>query len=347
MSSNIENDGRTAGVSAIAWILLLACLLRTAAVVVRFENLQIARDDYLEIAQHLLDGHGYCCSVGQPTAFRPPLYPLLVAACLICGGFVAIGIVQILLGTATVWLTWRLGHQCRLTPRICLLAAMLIAVDPLLIEYSTQAMTETLFTFLVALLLVTTLRSDQGVKKGILIGVVFGLSALCRPSMWAFGGLAGAGWSVVMVLNRPLHSETISIGRQLRFKTALACVVATSVTVSPWVIRNTLQFGHPILMTTHGGYTLFLGNNETFFREVVSAQPGTVWDGSSLQAWQAENEQKISGMGIAETDERSRDAAFSMLAQQWIVANPYSFLRSCLYRKRSIRSSFRLWEPII
>ena len=38
-----------------------------------------------------------------------------------------------------------------------------------------------------------------------------------------------------------------------------------AVVVSPWVIRNQRVFGKPIVTTTHGGYTLWLGNNVAFY----------------------------------------------------------------------------------
>ena len=288
MPNTKENSREIAGVSVLVWIVLLAFLIRVIAVVVRHENLWIDTDAYLAIAQNLLDGNGFCSTPGQPTAFRPPLYPLLVSVSLYCGGHAAIGVVQIVLGTATVWLTWRIARCCQFSQQTSLLAAAIIAVDPLLVEYSTQAMTETLSTFLVTLLLLATLRSDHGARKGIVVGVVFGLAALCRPSIWAFGGLAAVGWLVVALANRSSHSGSDCGGRLFRGKTVFACAAAVAVTVSPWVIRNTLQFGRPVLMTTHGGYTLLLGNNETFFREVVSGERGTVWEGSSLKAWQAE-----------------------------------------------------------
>jgi hypothetical protein len=334
MAHDSGKEGVTGRIPAIGWILLLACLLRTAAVAVLHENLTVDRDAYLAIAQNMLEGHGYCSTPGQPTAFRPPLYPLLLAACMACGGTVAIGIAQILLGTATVWLTWLLSRQCRLSTQTGLFAATLVAVDPLLIHYSTQAMTETLSTFLAALLLVCLGSAGRGIYRSVSVGMVFGLAALCRPSMWAFGGLIAVGWIATQFLNQRSPQDSHAAGRSTILVRAMLCAGAVAITLSPWVIRNTQQFGHPILMTTHGGYTLLLGNNETFFQQVVDGKPGATWQDPSLRDWQAENERKLEGMGIAQTDEVSRDTAIARLATTWIIENPLKFMRACVQRIR-------------
>lgn len=336
MTDDDLSDGRVRRDFVLPALLLTALLLRIAVIVVRHEQLQVDTDAYLAIAQNLLNGNGYCSVPGQPTAFRPPLYPLLVAACLSVGGPILIGAVQTLFGAVTVWLTYRLARCCQFSHRTGLLAAGLVAVDPLLIMYTAEVMTETLFTFLVTSLLAVSLWRAQRAWKGVVVGVLFGITALCRPSIWAFGALAVVGWLASVVLDGRSaaggEGSIIRHDRWYRLKTGAACAVSVAVTVSPWVLRNALQFDSPILMTTHGGYTLRLGNNSTFYREVVQGRSGTVWDGASLRAWQAEQEQLLAGMGISSDDEIARDAAFRRLAQEWMVANPVAFLRSSVLR---------------
>ena len=48
--------------------------------------------------------------------------------------------------------------------------------------------------------------------------------------------------------------------------------------ISPWVVRNLVVFNHPILMTTHGGYTLLLGNNSSFYEFLRNGEWGQTWD---------------------------------------------------------------------
>ncbi|MDA0810243.1 MAG: glycosyltransferase family 39 protein [Planctomycetota bacterium] len=330
MSREDDRGNRSVRVPVIAWILAVACLLRVTAVVVRFENLQVDRDVYLSIAQNLLEGNGFCSTPGQPTAYRPPLYPLFVAACTYAGGIAVLGLVQILIGTATVWLTWHLAGRCQFSKLTAAIAATLVAIDPLLIEYTTQAMTETLSTFLVTILLVATLWNGNSLAKSVVVGVLFGLAALCRPSIWAFGAIAGTVWVIGNWRSLLGGEESGSQVSSKHTKVGVGCILAVAITISPWVIRNASVFGRPILMTTHGGYTLLLGNNETFFNEVVADD--APWSAVSLSNWQSENERHLSAIGIATTDEVLRDAELSRMAKQWILSNPLKFVQSCSLR---------------
>jgi len=61
--------------------------------------------------------------------------------------------------------------------------------------------------------------------------------------------------------------------------------VAALLVITPWVIRNQMVMGKAKLTTTHGGYTVLLGNNPLFYRFLKSHASGT-WDGEQLsRAW--------------------------------------------------------------
>lgn len=331
ITSEEDDESVAMGLPAAVWgILLLACLLRIFAVLLRFENIYVDRDAYLAIAENLLGGHGFCSTIGLPTAFRPPLYPIMVATCLRIGGFAGLATAQVVLGTATVWLTWRLAGLCRLSWRVGAVATFLVAVDPLLIEYTTQAMTETLSTFLVTWLLWRTLQGSPSVPKSMGVGAIFGLAALCRPSIWAFGGLASAIWMITTLVGRSSASFENRCSRSVSF--ASACAVSTLLVVSPWGMRNVIQFGRPIFMTTHGGYTLLLGNNDSFYDEVVSEGRGATWSATDLAEWQAENERRLSVLGISRLDEPGRDRHLAKFAREWITSNPLKFVQSSILR---------------
>jgi hypothetical protein len=305
-------------------VLVLAAGLRLGVVWWKFENLSADTDSYLAIAKNLLAGEGFCSVPGRPTAFRPPLYPLSVAVCTFCGGTVGLAAMQILLGTATCGLAWAFASRLQLSEKARCLAAVAVAVDPLLLLYTSHAMTETLVTFLVSLLLVL-LAGKRSVRSSALAGVVFGLAALCRPSLWAFGVLV-AGGSLIQLLRgkseQAVRTEWLRLG--------IPTVLAVLVTIAPWAIRNSLVFGRPIVMTTHGGYTLLLANNPVFFREVVDG--GRVWSGESLGNWQAEIDRSLMEKGISEFDELGRDGAMKDQALQFIRRHPIWFGRSCVTR---------------
>jgi hypothetical protein len=49
-------------------------------------------------------------------------------------------------------------------------------------------------------------------------------------------------------------------------------------TAAAWTLRNTRAIGYPVWATTHGGYTLLLGNNPLFYDYLREGRPGTTWD---------------------------------------------------------------------
>ena len=66
-------------------------------------------------------------------AARAPLYTWLLAPCAATHSFgpLATGVLHILLAMLTVWAVWRLALRWELPPRGALLAAGLVALDPI------------------------------------------------------------------------------------------------------------------------------------------------------------------------------------------------------------------------
>lgn len=325
----------------IAGVMVIALAARIGAIVVWNDGLSEDRDGYLGIAHNLASGAGYSSpGTAEPTAFRPPLYPILLSLLFrLEPGTAAIGVLHVLLGTATVWLTYQLA--CRLGWKLgAIAAAGLVAVDPMLLRYSAYAMTETLFTFLVTLLLVLMCRPDaiddnassppSGSGRALAAGVVFGLSALCRPTIWAFGGLFAVVW-IWHRLRRPEITRTS--GRRHLVHAGLA-VLGVAVTVLPWGVRNSAKLDRFLITTTHGGYTLLLGNNPRFYEDVVQQPWGTVWDRDRLTDWQESLKAAKDGSAGEVESEIVRDRRLYNRALANIQAEPGMFLRACWLRFR-------------
>ncbi|HID24200.1 MAG TPA: dolichyl-phosphate-mannose-protein mannosyltransferase [Planctomycetaceae bacterium] len=336
----LERRGRAVAMAIVG----LAFTLRVVALVLQSDHLAQDRDAYLAIARNLAAGQGYVSVAGgPPTAYRPPLYPLVLALLLRVGrGTAGIAFLHTVLGVGTVCLTLLLGRRLGLGAGR-FLAALLVAADPLLVQYSTFPMTETVFTFLVAALLAAgmSLTETSGpaargmVWRGALVGLLFGLCALCRPTIWAFGVLAVAWWC----LPRPgRSSRRRGPSAGLMGRTALVVAIAAGLTVAPWILRNYRAFGLPIVTTTHGGYTLLLGNNPVFYREVVAQPWGTVWSGESLARWQRSLRRELDAAEPPLRTEPERDRWMYRRAWRTIVREPGWFLRSCWLRFR------RLWS---
>ena len=298
-------------------VLLIAALLRLGFICWRPASLHEDRDLYWGIAQRIVAGDGFVHpELGHPTAYRPPLYPLLLAAIIGCGGGLkTLAAVQIILGTATVGMTWLLARRLSLG-RNTLIAAMLVAVNPLLVQATSLAMTETLCTFLVTACLLAAMT-----ERRVMLGLLVGLAALCRPTMFAFAGLS----VIVFLLRRFRQDSSPDRGWRRPAIVAITCIIV----IAPWAVRNWSMFGKPIITTTHGGYTLLLGNNDEAYREEISQPSGSLWDS---RPWQQSLEEDLQTAGIALSDELARDRWMSERAWDWIARHPREFAAACWLR---------------
>ncbi len=368
----------------IALVLLIAVAMRGGALVAWSGRLSEDRDAYLSIARQVADGHGFSNeSTGHPTAYRPPLYPLVLAAIYrVGGGPLAIGIFQAVLGAATVFLTWRLGLRLGLG-RGATLAAAIVAVDPLLVQYTTYAMTETLHTFLTTALLTSIVavrkavdgrrsvhpgplsvearvkRDPSAELSAAVSGLLLGACALTRPTTWAFvavlAALEAASALRAARTRRASHpsdapestaasspSTAPSTTSHRRLGRACLALGVAGIVVSPWFVRNLVVFHAPILTTTHGGYTLLLGNNPVAWQEEVDKPWGTTWDdaapGRRQEDWLGDVQAAIRAeLGDAPTEVES-DRWMSRRARSHIREAPGTFVRACWLRVR------RLWN---
>ena len=271
-------------------------------------------DGYLRLARSLIQGEGLRIN-GRLTAYRPPLYPILLAPWVAAfdGESLPAGLAMfhLALGASTVALVADSARRWGL-PRLSVwVAATVAAVDPVLAVQSRALMTETLAAFLVAATLWgISFRGWPGVFAG---GVGFGLASLCRPSLLPAAGLTamaclmigpGKGWQ----------------GRTWR---SLLLPASTLVLLSPWAIRNALVFGEPIWTTTHGGYTLALANNPAYYADVLDGPPGAVWSGPNQEAW-------IKGINAATAglSEPEADRFLRRRATEFARAHPRDFSRA-------------------
>lgn len=320
------------------WLVLsIAVLVRIAVVCVLFDSLNSDPDAYRVIGE-TLRRTGVFSSTGAPTAFRPPLYPLLLAA--IADGErvspIAIAVLHILLGLGTVAATWYLAKSWT-DSRAQFAAGLFVAVDPILLHQSTLVMTETLATFLAAISLLALVRlcaRPSGVRAAA-VGAFVALATLTRPTFLPWLGLC--------CLALPLMLR----GDPKRFLQTAVFAIAATACLAPWVIRNQLVFGYWKVTTTHGGYTLLLGNNPGFYRHLREGIDDQPWAASELDAvWarrqfaadaqdplldfdsvvaaeQLEHRQRIS------RDEFEDDELAYELARRYIRAEPGMFAYSC------------------
>jgi len=322
--------------------LLLAALLLRAGVLWKYsDRLGVDRDNYRGIARELAAGKGFTDPRTQsPTAYRPPLYPILLAAVLYCGGHdFAIAAVQLALSLGTVALTIASGRRLGLG-RASLAAGGLAAVDPLLVFQSALVMTETTAAFLAALLLWACMGSPSQ-RRSLGIGIIFGLCCLCRPTFWAFGALAGGVWVLTRLRGRG-SAESLAPNR---WKHAAILAAGLVLIVAPWAIRNALVLGRPIVTTTHGGYTLLLAHNPAYTHAVVDRAWNGVWKGDEFEQWAASLESEMA-REIPAAGAPHSGPAVEVVRDDWMNRKAWKYIRTepATAVKAGITLLLRMWS---
>ncbi len=342
---------------ALILVIAVGLLLRLIVMVAVPQSLTTDRDLYLGIAREIQAGHGYATpGLGSPTAFRPPLYPLLLSALPLSpdGRYHWLPMAGLHLGLSLLMIyavARSVDHQSlhgATLSRGGLLATGLVAVDPLLVTYTAQPMTETLCAALTAGLLCVLTSAPCAAplvtsrRRAILIGALWGLCALARPTylvplgLWLSGKSIIEGWVAFRGGALPIAIDASGANATpppVRWRAMaqyfVGVIAGTALVLSPWIIRNTLVFGHPIATTTHGGYTLWLANNPVFYSEVVESG-AAAWDGVSLDRWQAETNREMVAANIQ--GEIAQDDWQSAKAKAFIGDHPGGFARAALYR---------------
>ena len=206
-------------------------------------------EDYHGLATRLVEGRGYVNAAGQPTAWRPPVYPVFLAGVYKIAGVSVqrATMVQVMLGGLTVLILTALGAMILGWPR-ALIAGAIAAVYPAFVWLPRLLLSENMSLFLLALSLgaiVLYLRSSRMVWIFV-FGVLCALNTLVRGANLFLPIVVAIGLLVLQWRNR----------RQL-VAPLLAMTVAFIVTLLPWTIRNYRVFHQPIPIATQDGHTLY------------------------------------------------------------------------------------------
>jgi 4-amino-4-deoxy-L-arabinose transferase-like glycosyltransferase len=281
---------------------------------------------YLNVARNLAFSHVFGAGNDgvnlAPTAFRPPLYPALIAL-LWFGESAPIHVVVLLqafLGAATVMLVYLMARD-QFSRGVSLLAATGMAVAPMTGHFTAAILNETLFTFLL-----TLGAFCWGRKLYTATGLVFGFAALTRVAILPFVVLLP-----LLTLFGPWRSNR---------RDYLRIMLLVFAVISIWTVRNAVQF-HRFIPVAAGGYgtNLFLGSMETSEADDVKKRKALL--------------SRVDQAGGQQHDESAFDrarlrAAFARMAEnprRWLVARmqqyPRLFIDSGSYMFRNDHTSFR------
>ena len=202
-------------------ILASAFVVRVAAILLLPSPLFSDEIDYVALGRSLAAGEGYQVD-GHPTAYRPPGYPVLLAASFRIFGdsLFPPRAAQVLADLLSCYLVYALGKRL-LNERVGLAAAAVFALFPAQILYVPHLMTETVFTTLFLLYLLLCTPGTASLKTGTLAGVASArrLSSVrqssCSPrrSLWCGMITGGARRRISGVLPSPARRRSSSSPR--------------------------------------------------------------------------------------------------------------------------------------
>ncbi|MEN8152189.1 MAG: glycosyltransferase family 39 protein [Planctomycetota bacterium] len=323
------------------WIVLLsiALFLRLGVTAVRGFDREPVKDEwsYKEIATNVAAGEGIRFDVTREVdrrpktitlrSLRPPLYPLALG-----GVFAVTGpgpipgrLLSVALGTLSVLCFFGWARNV-VGPRAAFFAALALAAWPAHLWSSGEMLTEPLF-----MALVCAAFWSLSARRILPPGVLLGLAVLTRPSALLL--LAPAG---LLVLLTPAEGAT----RRRRLAWLAVTVLAL---VAPWVIRNAVIHGRPLL-TTNMGVT-FLGGNSAL---ALTADPPGRWH---LPERVLDDDPPPMGYyGWPDLTERENDRRFLALGVDWVRENPGEWTSLLLHKgarffdpdPRSVKADRRL-----
>lgn len=204
----------------------------------------------------LLEQHSFSSSNDQKglssSTYRPPLYPLFLASV-----YGLLGkdprnayMVQSLLGALLLIGVYQLGKSIspeKIQKQVGLTAMACGAFYPPLIAYCGILLSEMLFMTLLVWAVFCLLKPEQKPKNLLGTGLLFGLANLTRPITLPF---------LLLLL------AALWITRQRNTKQIVAIMAIFFLTLSPWVVRNYLEFHELVLVDNSSGINLVAGNND-------------------------------------------------------------------------------------
>jgi len=243
-------------------LFILALIPRIAAGIISGQVLSGDEVDYSQLASRILEGKAYHSDF--PLGFtnaRPPLYPLFIAVIYFFtnNSVLAVKLAQALLGAFSCIIIFFIAEGIFKDKRVSLGAAFIYAVYPLSISVGGSLLSETLFTFLLALTIFFLLKGYDrpGLKNYLLSGIFLGLTTLTRPVILAF---------VPFLI---LWLTFFSYGNlSLRFKSIIFIMLFMILTVAPWTVRNYFVFKEFIPISTGGSITFYIANNESTLAKI-------------------------------------------------------------------------------
>lgn len=232
------------------WLGLLALAITARALAwYAFRGVEELRGDE---AYYVAVGRSIAAGEGHPGSVRPPLHGFVLGGvfALAGGSLAAVRALQLALSVLTVALVARVA-AVRFGRRAGLWTGALLALSPGLAHYAHFLWGTSLTATLVALLVWLLDRLERNERRGDLAAaaLVLGLLILSRETWLYF----------VPVLALWVGWRARARGERVAVPVALA-LLGPLVVVAPWTVRNAVEQGHFVLVSTNRWFPVAMGN---------------------------------------------------------------------------------------
>jgi len=262
----------------------------------------IDADGYARYGFRIAEGRGLVDPQGRPTAFRGPTYPLVCAGLALVFGpsLQVIQTAQCVFYALANGLIGLLAYRYGVRLGVVVLGMLGVMFFWPAWPWFCHIFTEPLFTLLLALILWTWTEAVRAPSAGkyVLTGLVLAAAALCRPE-----GYLVAVLPVVDVLRRQGWKNIQA------WAGAALILLGFALLEVPWVVRNWLALGRPILTAQTGAENFFLA---TWYQEAN-------WHGNPLHD---PKRFPPAGEGFWQLPLEERNRIFSEMAWQNIRQSP-------------------------
>ncbi len=190
----------------------------------------------LILGENLSHGLGYTL-FDHPEEKVPPIYPLIIGGAYLLGGvtYQSAIVPSIIISSLTVIPVYLIGKKLS-NDRSGLIAALFVAVNPVLWLFSGIPMTETIFVFF-TLCAFYFLLFKKEIQNQFLGGMFIGLAYLSRYA----GILILFAYSLILIFNIIKRKYTRDL--LIAF---IWVIIGFLIITFPWFLRNTIVFGTPM-----------------------------------------------------------------------------------------------------
>jgi len=288
--------------TALWWLTGLAILARLAYVLVAGKAELSWGDEFVydQLAHNLPQYKCFCFVEGQPTVWRAPLYPAMLALVYVIGhSHMAVLVIQALAGGLSAPLLVAIGSRLSGSRWVGLAAGLMFALNPLVVFMTGLLYAETFYLPILFVIVYAWVKlmdePANWMALAIGSGLLLGLSNLMKPNLLLFPiWLLVWGWAAFRKLSKAIVVSTV-IG--------LAMLVA----VLPWIVRNYLVTGEFVPISLSGSIAFYQGNNPR-------AAGGGIDETTEIDPLS----------GLSETE---RSVVYRQWATEWIRTHPADFAR--------------------